>query len=386
MTFFPALFGGGYEASYALIWNHQAIPYIMAYNISAASGFIGAYSAMAGGPGSPTVATEFAESGAAAFWAHATAVAGETQPGAIAFGPLGWGSDYSAPAVKIQGNAARCASVITNNYVAFTNSGSPYITVYEWDDVTGFGSKLADPATLPLPNSSYVAFTEAEDAIAITQQGSFANPVGDAWAFSSGFGARFTRPATWTANPDRGAGVDFVPDDYALIVGFNDGGIGGQWNFAYHWDSASGFGSQYSNPTPGGETPSNHGWGNDYAGNGESLAFAGSDGGDKSVFAYAWSDSVAGWGSRYALPVGATVAGNVWSCEYSIPDDLIAVAANATDQGGGVISASLRMWPFDSTTGFGTRFATPGGDVTPPPSTPFNTGTVVQCSFNGHYN
>lgn len=378
--------GPPYDPSYALVWNHQTIPYIIAYNISADDGFISAYSAPGSNPGSPTGTCEFTVTGNAAVWAHQSSVGGETQVGAIAFSVSGWGSTYSLPSTKAQGGVARCAVSWNNDYVAFTNSSSPYITVYEWSDSTGYGSKISDPATLPLANSSYVAFTHADDAIGITQQGSFANPVGDIWAFDNGFGSRFTRPATWDANPDRGAGIDFVLGDYAFMIGFNDGGLSSQWNWAYNWDSSTGYGSAYSAPTPGGETPSNHGWGNDYAGNGDSVAFAGSDGGDKSVFAYAWSDSVAGWGSRYSLPVGSSVAGNVWSLEYSIPDDLIAVAANATDQGGGVVMASMRMWPFDSTTGFGTRHATPGGDVTAPPSTIFNTGTVFQCSFNGRYN
>ena len=51
-------------------------------------------------------------------------------------------------------------TVIDSNFMAVGHSTSPFITAYPWSDL-GFGTKFADPATLPPSNGRGVDFTTA---------------------------------------------------------------------------------------------------------------------------------------------------------------------------------------------------------------------------------
>jgi hypothetical protein len=85
------------------------------------------------------------------------------------------------------------------NGVAFSPSGaniavahftSPFISVYPWSP--GFGTKYANPATLPQQPGYQPAFTGTD--IAVAHGGG--NPYIVAYPFSSGFGTKYADPAT----------------------------------------------------------------------------------------------------------------------------------------------------------------------------------------------
>jgi hypothetical protein len=70
---------------------------------------------------------------------------------------------------------------------------TPFITAYPWSG-SGFGTKFANPATLPTGYGNNVAFSPVGDAIAVAHGHSryvSAYP----WN-GSGFGTKFANPAT----------------------------------------------------------------------------------------------------------------------------------------------------------------------------------------------
>jgi hypothetical protein len=77
--------------------------------------------------------------------------------------------------------------------IAAAHISSPFITAYPWSG-SGFGTKFADPATLPPATGRGVAFSPSGNAIAVAHSTS---PFITAYPWSgSGFGTKFADPAT----------------------------------------------------------------------------------------------------------------------------------------------------------------------------------------------
>jgi hypothetical protein len=82
---------------------------------------------------------------------------------------------------------------------------TPFITAYPWSG-SGFGTKFANPATLPASFGMDTAFSPSGDAIAVAHHGS---PFVTAYPWSgSGFGTKFANPATLPTG--NGSGVAFI--------------------------------------------------------------------------------------------------------------------------------------------------------------------------------
>ena len=84
---------------------------------------------------------------------------------------------------------------------------TPFITAYPWNVSTGFGTKYTNPATLPAGAGNDVAFNPAGDTIAVAHDTSpfiSAYP----WNAGTGFGAKYTNPATLPTGA--GNGVAFT--------------------------------------------------------------------------------------------------------------------------------------------------------------------------------
>ena len=79
-------------------------------------------------------------------------------------------------------------------FIAVAHDTTPFVTAYPWSSTTGFGTKFANPTTLPTGTGNGVAFTSAGNAIAVAHDGS---PFVSAYPWSgSGFGTKFANPAT----------------------------------------------------------------------------------------------------------------------------------------------------------------------------------------------
>ena len=89
-------------------------------------------------------------------------------------------------------------------FIAVGHDTTPYITAYPWSS-SGFGTKFANPATLPTGQGNGVAFTASGDAIAVAH-GISPNITAYPWS-NSGFGTKFANPATLPT--DSGNGVAF---------------------------------------------------------------------------------------------------------------------------------------------------------------------------------
>ena len=93
----------------------------------------------------------------------------------------------------------------TGNYLAVARTISPYISVYPWSG-SGFGTKFSNPATLPASTGYGVAFSPAGDTIAVAHD---TTPFISVYPWSgSGFGTKFSNPATLPTG--RGNGVKFA--------------------------------------------------------------------------------------------------------------------------------------------------------------------------------
>jgi hypothetical protein len=85
--------------------------------------------------------------------------------------------------------------------MAVSHATSPFITAYPWSS-SGFGTKFANPATLPPGVGNGVAFTASGDAMAVSHAFS---PIITAYPWSSsGFGTKFANPATLPAGAGNG--------------------------------------------------------------------------------------------------------------------------------------------------------------------------------------
>jgi len=70
-----------------------------------------------------------------------------------------FGTKYSDPGTSIASASNGLAFTPDGNYIAIiNNNNSPYIFVFPWSNVTGFGPKVANPASLPPTGRGRVAF------------------------------------------------------------------------------------------------------------------------------------------------------------------------------------------------------------------------------------
>ena len=90
-------------------------------------------------------------------------------------------------------------------YIAVSSTGTPFVSAYPWSG-SGFGTKFADPATLPTGFGRGVAFNPTGNAIAVAHDTS---PFVSSYPWSgSGFGTKFADPATLPTGT--GLGVAFT--------------------------------------------------------------------------------------------------------------------------------------------------------------------------------
>lgn len=79
----------------------------------------------------------------------------------------------------------------SNNAIAVSGSVTPFIMAYPWS-TAGFGTKFADPGTLPPNGTTYVTFDSTGSAIAVSHN---TNPEVAVYPWSSsGFGTKYTNP------------------------------------------------------------------------------------------------------------------------------------------------------------------------------------------------
>ena len=83
--------------------------------------------------------------------------------------------------------------------VAVTTVSTPYVSAYAWNNATGFGTKFADPGTLPTGLGWQVRFSNNGNAVAVSHS-TAPYVTAYAWSESTGFGAKYSDPGTAFTN------------------------------------------------------------------------------------------------------------------------------------------------------------------------------------------
>lgn len=185
----------------------------------------------------------------------------------------GFGTKYtsSAPGTYVYSTAG----IPNGSVVAAGILSSPYILAVPWN--VGFGTKYADPATLPIGLVYSVEFNPSGTVLLI-QDGEY--PYLHAYAWSSGFGTKYADP---TAT---------VSSSYDGLVKWHPSGnffVSGSMGNVYNW--SSGFGTKYADPTGKPSLPKGADW------NPAGTIIAFSDDFSNKLVAYDWSS---GFGTKYA--------------------------------------------------------------------------------------
>ena len=224
-------------------------------------------------------------------------------------------------------------NIAPSEIIAVAHNSSPFVSVYPFSS-SGFGTKFSDPATLPAGNGFGVAVTQNGDAIAVAHTTS---PFISAYPFSAnGFGTKFSNPATLPAS--NGTGVAFSPAGDAIAVGYgNTSPFASVYSF-----SSSGFGTKFSDPAT---LPLGGGFTAAFSPTGNALAI--SHGSSPYLSVYPWSAS--GFGTKFSDP--ATLpTGFARQVTFNLAGTAIAVAHNT--------SPRVSVYPW-SASGFGTKFSNP---------------------------
>jgi len=75
--------------------------------------------------------------------------------------------------------------------IAMTVDTTPFVHAYPWS--SGFGTKYANPATLPAGNAESVVFKPQDEVIVV---GHNTTPFISAYPWALGFGTKYANPAT----------------------------------------------------------------------------------------------------------------------------------------------------------------------------------------------
>ena len=227
-------------------------------------------------------------------------------------------------------------------FLGIAHNTSPYFSVYSFSSL-GFGSKLANPATLPSAGAggaNEIAFAPNGRIAAVAHDG--ADYI-SAYPFSgSGFGTKYSSPATVPTG--NGRSVTFSPSSNTVVFGHD----ASPFVSAYPIDNISGFGTKYADPAT---LPPGSVRGAAFSPNGNDIALGHAAGVYISV--YPWNN---GFGAKYSdhpsnYTASVTAVTNVKfnpSGNY-----LFASMISSTTLGGNRIE---RAYSFTSGTGFNAGF------------------------------
>ena len=221
--------------------------------------------------------------------------------------------------------------------IAVAHSTTPFISAYPWTAGTGFGAKYSNPATLPAGTGNGVAFTSAGTDIAVAHN---TTPFISAypWTAGTGFGAKYSNPATLPAGT--GIGVAFTSAGTDIAVAH----VTTPFISAYPWTAGTGFGAKYSDPAT---LPAGTGNGVAFTSAGTDIAVAHPT--TPFISAYPWTAGT-GFGAKYSNP--ATLpAGTGIDVAFTSAGTDIAVAH--------VTTPFISAYPWTAGTGFGAKYSDP---------------------------
>lgn len=229
--------------------------------------------------------------------------------------------------------------------VAVGHAVTPFVTVYEFSPVTGFGTKYSNPASLPVFNGYDVDFHPDGDVLLVT---SFANTSTQkglyAYAWSpAGFGTKYSDPALPSMSGSHFTGGKFTPDGDAIVV--CAGATTTPTVFGYPWSVGSGFGTRFADPS---STPTDSGGGVAVSPDGTVVA--------------------AGFVSTPALKAWLFNSASGFSTKYTDAASSLGSSREVkfSPSGAGIVAVSaatgpyVKGYPWNNTTGFGAAYSNPG--------------------------
>jgi WD40 repeat protein len=240
----------------------------------------------------------------------------------------GFGTKYANPSTLPPGNLRGMDWHPEANAIALGGDSSPYINAYSWDMDTGFGSKYSNPSTLPPSGGRGCSFSPDGNYLAFAHEQS---PTVTVWNWSSGFGSKVSNPST---NIDATScdDVEFSPNGSYIGIA----GRGTQVQ-AYGWSNGWG-GTRYLSAGCGGQI-------NNVSWHPDSNVLAAAHFGNTGQSAFAYSGS--GFGSKYSDPSGQT--NNAWAIQFHPDGDAIVV--------GHTVSPYVSAWAWSN--GWGSKYSNP---------------------------
>lgn len=234
----------------------------------------------------------------------------------------------------------------SNQYVAVAHATTPYIAVYPWYDVGGFGTKISDPATLPAGTGNQVKFSKTGEDIAIAHTSS---PYISAYPWSSaGFGTKYSNPATLQYGTQ--STVAFNNASNMLAAGgiatsaLKNVGV-------YPWTPGTGFGTRFSTPSDAYASSTIETNEVVFSPNDSDIIYS-SGTSTARIHAFQWSNST-GWGSKYNDP--PTGSGTGEGCDINASGNVVTLTTGSTPY--------VFAWPWTSGatggSGFGTAYSNP---------------------------
>lgn len=224
------------SGTFAVMSNYTSSPYMHGYAYSKTSGFGSKFSNPTTLPGDEVYGCDVSPN------STVMTVAGYTTGNSLnayAVSSSGFGSRYASPS----GVPDNCGGGVFNssgNTVLVNSRNYDYMMAWAWSG-SGWGSKYAGPAGNPNVWGLCSAFNRAGTVTAYGRQSG--SPLIDAWAWSSGFGSKYSAPATIPSGSQVGD-ISFNYNDTAIVTMPNQS----PWVEAYAWSNSSGFGTKYSNP------------------------------------------------------------------------------------------------------------------------------------------
>ncbi len=248
------------------------------------------------------------------------------------------------------------------SYIGIAHSTTPRMSVYPWSSSSGFGSKFANPATIPgvIPygittnNWRY----SSTPATAICVYGSTSPNQVNMYAWSSsGIGTKYTNPASWpsTSGTTLNNGVSFSPDGQNVVFGLTNT----PFICAYPFNTSTGFGTLYSNPAT---LPTGYTSLVTWSRNGTRVLTTGNQPGGSGKFTPTWGFS-GGWG---AIDVGPSTGATCLGFENHPTQDYVIIGRSVTTN-------SLRASSWTESGGWGSF-------ITDPATNPG--GSVRQCLWD----
>jgi hypothetical protein len=287
---------------------------------------------------SSTILGIFASGGGAAVPTNFIAVGFTASPNIHVYSWLpGFGTKYANPSTLPADSGRSVTWNAAKDTIAVSFDNTPYVAVYPWTNAGGFGTKYSDPATTPTGNAGGVAFSSNGSNIAVAHNTS---PRVTAYPWSgSGFGTKYANPATLP--PDDGKAVAFNSSGNALSVGSAGSGGTSRIN-VYAW--SSGFSTRYA-PSVIERTVQ----GTAFSPAGTTIGFATTA--PPYVDIYPWNNP--GFGTKYSNP-GSSLPDEGYGIGFSADSTAVAIAHN--------LSPYISAYPWSP--GFGTKYADPSTAVT----------------------